>query len=477
MVTAPPLKDYQRENVEWIRKHKRVLLADEPGLGKSRSALAGLEGAGRVLIVAPSLILEAGVWDDEVERWGYDDTRYFAASYSMLNDRKDQRTPKQAAAGKPHRYKPINRLRSEWRGHWDAVILDEAHYIKGRETKWTWAAKELGRHCDSAVLLTGTPIPNWAHEVFTLLQVIYPEEGKRGHEQLGSFWRWAGRYFNVEPNPHNPRAKVLRDMAGCTPACMRRDPDDPCEHYRRFTADNFGDRYMRHRRIDHLDLPPIEFVDIRTEFDLDTLRQYRSLKKNFAATINEYDILAWSQGAQNVLLDKMTTSPWLLTKRGAPHGGKLERLRKDLARARQDGRPVCVFAHYRDSVEAAAEIGRSVGSRVAHIHGGTSDLSNARAVRDFKDGKLDVLVGSLETMSEGLTLTVADTAIFLERSYKPSRNTQATYRIYRIGQDRACTIKRYITPNSIDSGKETLLTTKNDHQMRTLTAADFLRVA
>ena len=81
----------------------------------------------------------------------------------MLNDRKDKRTPAQVRAGKPHRYAPINRLRKEWRGHWDAVIIDEAHYIKGRDTSWTWAVKQLGRNCDQIVLMTGTPIPNWAH--------------------------------------------------------------------------------------------------------------------------------------------------------------------------------------------------------------------------------------------------------------------------------------------------------------------------
>ena len=175
-----------------------------------------------------------------------------------------------------------------------------------------------------------------------------------------------------------------------------------------------------------------------------------------------------------MLLDKLTTSPWLLSKDGPPRGGKFETLREDL---RHRTRPTLVLAHYRDSVEAAASVGSSVGARTAYIHGGTTDRQNAEVVRAFKSGRLDVLVGSLETLAEGLTLTIADTAIFLERSYKPSRNTQATFRIYRMGQDKAVTIKRYLTPNSVDTGKEELLATKNDRAMRTLTAADYLRVA
>lgn len=465
-MSKPPLKEFQRENVEWLRRVGRGLLADEPGLGKSRSAIEGFEGAQRVLIVAPSLVLETGVWRDEVERWGFDDTKYYQASYHQLNVRKP--------TGKGSGTKPINRLREEWRGHWDAVIIDEAHYIKGRDTMWTKAVKQhLARNCDQIVLMTGTPIPNWAHEVFTLLQTIHPEEGKRGNE-LGSFWNWAKQWFDCSPSKFSAGNPVAGDLLGCDPSCMRRDANDPCTHYQEFAAANFGERYMRHLRAEHLDLPPLVFEDIPTPMDADTKHAYAELKRDFATDIGDHEVLAWSQGAKNVALDKMTTSPWLLTKKGEPHGGKFELLREDL-RARTS--PTLVLAHYRDSVEAATRVAESTGARAGYIHGGTTDKQNAALVRDFKRGRVDVLVGSLETLAEGLTLTVADTAIFLERSYKPSRNTQATYRIHRMGQEKACTIRRYLTPNSIDSRKERLLQSKTDHQMRVLSAAEFARLA
>ena len=463
----PPLRKYQEENIEWLRRVGRGLLADEPGLGKSRSALEGFAGAEKVLIIAPNLVAETGVWHDEVEAWGDDDTEYHLATYTNLNHR---------IKGPKGGTKPTKKLADQWRKHkhWDAIILDEAHYIKGRDTTWTWAVKQLSRRADNMALLTGTPIPNWSHEAFMLLQMIYPEKAYAGRE-LGSFWNWAESWFDCEPNPHGgSRSKVVTELLGCTPKCSRRAPDDPCKHYRRFTEANFGDHYMRHLRSQHLDLPPIEFRDERTPFDAFTRKAYRELRKDFATDLGEHEILAWSTGAKNVLLDKMTTSPWLLTKEGEPRGGKLEYLRRDLGRIPE---PVLVLAHYRDSVEAATRVAASVGRRAAFIHGGTTDLQNARIVRDFKAGNLDVLVGSLETLAEGLTLTVASTAIFLERSYKPSRNTQATYRIYRLGQDKPCTIIKYLTPDSIDTGKEKLLAIKTDHQMRTLTAADFIRVA
>lgn len=462
--SKPRLRAHQQENIEWIGRVGRGLLADEPGLGKSRSALEGLAGAANVLIIAPTLILDSGVWHDEVEQWGDDATRYVAAPYSLLNDR---------IAGPRGGRKPVNRLDPRWRGHWDAIIVDEAHYIKGRDSKWTWAVDQLARNCDQMVLLTGTPIPNWAHEVFTLLRAIHPEEAHPG-KKYGSFWRWANEWFDTSPTRFSNGNPVVGDMLACRPACGRRDPNDPCDHYLAFARANFGDRYMRHLRRDHLDLPALEFIDVDTPLDSESRRAYRELKRDFATDIGPNEVLAWSQGAKNVMLDKLTTSPWLLTQDGEPHGGKFDRLGKDLSK--RDA-PTLVLAHYRDSVEGAVRLASNIGRSAAGIHGGTSDKQNVSAIKAFKAGRLDVLVGSLETLAEGLTLTIADTAIFLERSFKPSRNIQATYRIHRMGQDKACQVIRYITPNSVDQKKEELLTSKTDHQMRTLTAAEFAKIA
>lgn len=139
-------------------------------------------------------------------------------------------------------------------------------------------------------------------------------------------------------------------------------------------------------------------------------------------------------------------------------------------------RPTLVLAHYRETVEACLAVARDVGARAEAVHGGISRADQGRAVRAFKEGSLDVLVGSLETLAEGLTLTVADMAIFVEMSYKPSRNEQARYRVHRMGQTRPVTIKEYITPNTVDERKRKLLATKTDRQMRVMTAHQLMEL-
>lgn len=462
MTDRPPLKKHQVGDIDFIRRNRRVVLANEPGLGKSRSALEAVDGR-RTLVIAPNMILESGTWEDEISRWADHVDLYQQVSYSQLNRR--NKTAKGGTA-------PVQALADVVKGNkYEALIVDEAHYIKGRDSMWTWAVLELAKQVNMTVLLTGTPIPNWAHEVFNLLRAINPDEMAPGRK-YGSFWRWAKEWFDCTPTRFSAGKPVAGELLGCTPACLNLPTHDPCVHYHRFVKANFGDSWRRVPR-DESDLPPFTEQRILVPLSTSETAAYRKLKKDFAATIDGEEVLVWHKGALHVTLDKLTISPWLLTKQGSPKGGKLERLRFDL---QNRSRPTLVLAHYRDAVEACAEVARSVGATAGYVHGGTGKVG-AESVRRFKEGKLDVLVGSLEVVSEGLTLTAADMAIFVEKSFKPSRNLQAARRIHRIGQTRPVTILDYVatgTGVNLDIRKRELLATKTDRQMRYLSAAQFL---
>jgi hypothetical protein len=475
MSPPPPPKDHQRGGVEWISKVQRGILADEPGLGKTRVAIDATKDMERVLVVAPSLVLSSGVWEDEIDKWGQDgDCEYTLAPYQMLNARKwtgAYRTNKDGERVENlSATKPIKVLRDEYKGRWDAVVLDECHYVKGRSTTWSWAAEQISKESEMFLGMTGTPIPNWAHEVFMLLRMMYPAEAKRGTGQYGGFWRWAEQWFDTSPTRFSGGSPVVGELLGCKPGCYQRDGDDPCEHFIRFTRDNFGDHWRRSLRKDCLDLPPFTEQTVNVPLDATARRLYRQLVKDFSATFPDgEEVLAWTQGAKNVMLDQMTVSPWMVNPKGEPHGGKLDMLRFDLE---SRSRPTFVVAHYRRVVEACARVAESIGARVGFIHGGNK-TNAGQTVRDFKAGKLDVLVGSIETVAEGLTLTRADMCIFVEKSFKNYRNEQAVYRIHRMGQENPVTIRDYVCPNSVDLNKRKRVAVKADRAERTMTAADF----
>lgn len=461
-----PLLRHQEGDLEWIHKVHRGLLGNEPGLGKTRSAITAYDG-GENLVIAPKLVIEGGTWRDEIEKWSRYPKSWTVVPYSMLNSRVTTQGPTRKGS------KPTEGLRPEYDRHWDAIIVDEAHYIKGRKTSWTKTTQLLAARTPEVLLMTGTPMPNWAHELFTLLQALWPEETSPG-KKFGSYWRWVYDWFDVTPSRHNPQARVIGMLKACRAECATLPPTRPCEHYQIFVRVNLGDHFRRMLRDECLDLPPFTRQEVETPMSPTQRKIYRDLRKNWFAQLGDgTEVLAWNNGALHVALDRVTTSEWCLNPVGPAKGGKFEMLRFDLENR---SRPTLVFAHYRTTVEGCASVAQQLGAKVGMIHGGVASATRSQVIEDFKAGRLDVLVGSLETLAEGLTLTVADMAIFVEASYKPSRNEQATYRIHRMGQTRPVTIRDYVTPATVDAKKRVLLATKTDHQIRVLSAADFSKL-
>ena len=83
-----------------------------------------------------------------------------------------------------------------------------------------------------------------------------------------------------------------------------------------------------------------------------------------------------------------------------------------------------------------------------------------QVVRDFKAGELDVVVGTVGTLREGVTLTRADTCIFVERSPRPFVNHQARGRVRRFGQTRPTLSIDLVTEDTVDEDLTGLLERK-----------------
>lgn len=446
------LRPYQLEGIDWLRAHPRGLLADEPGLGKSVQLLMAAEG--KTLIVAPAMVLDGGVWDDELARWR-PDLDATTTSYSSLTAR--ERTEKGGT-------RPTGKLRPELDHHWDSLILDESHYLKGRKTTWTQAA--LSVSADRVMLATGTPIPNWAHELFTTLQLLDPVEARPGGG-LGSYWRWAKQWFDVTQMWGGYQ---VGGLIACRPACKLRLWPDVCEHWQSFHAENLEGRFLQRLRDDVLtDLPPLTQQWMRLPMGAAQAKLYRALKKDFIAWTESGDeIVAWNKAAQVTQLAKLCTGIEVIDP-GSKGSVKLDALAQIL---KGRSRPCLVVAHFKASVSAALAVAVSAGLSAAKVDGDTSKGQRSQTIRSFQAGQLDVLVGSLEVVAEGLTLTQADTVVFLEHSWRPSRNEQAMRRIHRLGQTRPVTAIHLVTKDTIDDRIQKVLATKTDEAMKAMRPRD-----
>lgn len=471
---ADGIRPYQQMGIDYLRRTPRAYLGDEPGLGKSLQMVRASEG--RTLVVAPAMIVDSGTWHTEIGKWADDPSRFHVATFSGLTQY-EKTEPRLKPDGTYSRggSRPTKELLPELKGHWDTVIIDEAHYVKNANALRTNVIRQISKDADRLILASGTPVPNWPEELFVPLQMLRPEDAKKGGV-LGSKWRWIDTWFKTAPKRFSDYDYEVQGLRACGPRCQLFDPLHPCEHFREFSRENLGSLFLQRLRDDVLkDLPPMTVQQVEVRMTNKQASQYENMRKQFFAELDDQEVIAWSESARYTFLDRISSGVGIAMPNAdiLAHSGKLERLEYDLANRTQ---PTLVASHYRDSVEATALVARKLGLSVCTVHGGTSKQGRLDAVQGFQNGEYDVLCGSIETIAEGLTLTAADMVIMFETSYKPSRNEQAIRRIHRIGQTRPCTVLDYLSVTNrgkitVDGRKRQLLSEKTDAQVRTLSAA------
>src|SRR5690606_29906854 len=100
----------------------------------------------------PALVIEGGTWADEIAKWSDHPENWTVVPYSQLNVRDGNRLLNVGTANKPKYV-----VKPEFNQVYDAVIVDEAHYTKGRHTSWATATNEIASKSGYLLEMTGTP--------------------------------------------------------------------------------------------------------------------------------------------------------------------------------------------------------------------------------------------------------------------------------------------------------------------------------
>lgn len=169
------LAPFQKAGVEYALRRNNTLIGDVPGLGKTPMAVAWTNEirARRTLVLCPANIRLQ--WIKNIRRWStmaypyvtypilvgkhgvHPTANWTVVSYDLA------RTPAIGAALA--------------RGSYDALVMDEAHYLKENTSKRTRAVfgggveflfEPLAHRCGAMLALTGTPLPNRPREAYTL---------------------------------------------------------------------------------------------------------------------------------------------------------------------------------------------------------------------------------------------------------------------------------------------------------------------
>lgn len=115
-------------------------------------------------------------------------------------------------------------------------------------------------------------------------------------------------------------------------------------------------------------------------------------------------------------------------------------------------RPLIVWTHHREVSQAMADavLAALPKGRVGVIIGGTPADQRAATVDAFQRGELPVIICSIHAAGVGITLTRSSDVYFIETDWTPALVSQAEDRAHRRGQNDHVLVTTLIAPNTLD---------------------------
>ena len=451
-----PLFEYQARNVAVAVERSGFAIWDQPGLGKTASAigfgwelLENRHQAERVVVVVPGAVKTQ--FAREITRFTGDDV--------VVIDGDKKKREKLYAEAIRSRWVVLNYdlLHIDYKSIVPLVtnavlIADEAHRLKTRTSKRTQAMRQLAQRASRRLALSGTPIENNPGEWYTLMNNFVVPGVFGSPMEFFNRYSYPGRFGGFEG------ARNLNEL---------RDRSKP--HYIRHVKSEVA-THLPPLRVNNLVLDPDDRLaaalkqahrEAQTE-----IAQAAKDKRKIGAIDGEIEDEIQSGAAMTAvgMLRLMCSSPRLVWQSDAPaaqalcgaglvpeaDGPKLDELRLLAAEMQSSNDRLVVFTGFRSMAHLIAERFKEDGIRYVLFTGETSTKERDNAVAAFTTHATDDNPGptvflATDAAAEGLNLgRCCSTLVNFDLSFKPSTLIQRANRIHRVDGD---TTKRYLIIN------------------------------
>lgn len=436
---------FQVDALRAIEKLEYAAVLHEPGLGKTKIALdlalSWLEqGVVDSVLVVTKKALVAN-WLSEVRSHSY--------LFPLVLSQK--RSDNYSALNSPGRLyiahyevvkNELSRLQLFLKTRRVGVICDEAQKLKNPASELFKAFEELREGFARRVILSGSPIANRPYDIWALIHFL------DGGKSLGTD-------FAAFKEDLDLTSEVVTDEAARER--FERQLETLYERIQPFSV-------RETKESAQIVLPDkiIQTVAVEPEAEQEEIygtfrdEAYAAIKKNGLFTFDQIDAVL----KRLLRLVQIASNPRLVTEGYDRVPGKMPKLWELLHQARQEGSKVVIWTSFVDNATWLARELRELG--VCTVHGRMSiDDRNAALTRFKSDEAVRVLVATPGAAKEGLTLTVANIAIFFDRSFSLDDYLQAQDRIHRISQGRTCFIYNLVMRHTVDEWVEELLTAKH----------------
>ena len=304
---------------------------------------------------------------------------------------------------------------------YDAIILDEAHYIGNEKANRTKLVKAAFKNSPKKILLTGTAINNRPYEFFPLLSFIDPFEFVNSHhfglkycdgqEDEYGYWKYDG-FSNLD------------------------------ELYKRISY-----TFIRRLKKDVLKyLPPKTFTVIKIELTPEERKEYDKLENQIVEETSESD-------------NKMTHLERIQKLKQFTSNVRAKRAIEFIQNIIDGGEKIVVFSQFIATLNYIQDHFKQVSVK---FDGSLTMQQKQECVDRFMtDESCMVFAGSAGAAKEGITLTSASISMFLDDLWTSTRREQCEDRIHRASQTSdKVQIIRLICEDTIDEELNRLLDEK-----------------
>lgn len=436
---------YQLQAVEAVKGMEFAALFHEQGLGKTKIgidlALEWLKADivdSVVFVTKRSLIAN---WSEEMRAHSYLRPRILDQNHSANFYALNSSSPVLLAhyeVLKSEERRVALYLRTRRVG----VILDEAHKIKNPDTEIAKSLHRLGPSFVRRIIMTGTPVANRPFDIWS--QIYFLDQGAALGTDFEAFKEDLDLTNDLWTNERK-RIDFERAVGGIFPKIA---PFSVRE-----TKASAG-----------IELPEKVIENVPVVLAPRQREIYDEIARSLRTEVVVGGQLV-EDDAESILkrllrLVQVASNPRLIDESYEEEPGKLAVLKRLLANATQEeGGKAIVWTNF---IENADWLERQLTSHSpVKVHGKVEmDDRNAAIARFKSDPACRILIATPGSAKEGLTLTVANHAVFYDRGFSLDDYLQAQDRIHRISQQRACFVWNLVGESTVDEWVDALLGAK-----------------
>lgn len=412
-MTSPSLRQYQRNDAEFLASIPYSACFNEQRTGKTPTALEVIKlrklQEERVLIIttASSLIQ----WKEEYEKWLGKNcvvctgtpTNKLKAIGQWTNGLVVSLDSFKETASRSGLIEPILSREPKM------VILDEAHKIKNPKSANAKAIFKT-KNIPYRLALTGTPAQGKPYDVYSILRFLYPSD-------FGSYWKFIEEYFEIQDNVvwQNGRPRHFKTYDNFKP--------DKAVQLQEI-LNKFS---TQRKRKDVMPWLPDKFYE---RIKLKPTREQRKYLKDLEDTYKTGEIVTTGTLDRLIRYRQICLDPELINLEGkSPKTEWIKQYIKDYPEEQ-----IIIFSKFTSYLIKLAE---ELDTTWALLIGSTPTQQRGQFVKDFQAGKFKVFLINIDAGKEALTLDAAETTIFTDKFPPIGSIEQAEDRFIASTKDKA----------------------------------------